>query len=135
MSTTVRGTIAIARSNSAESTAETGKAILGQFILVTRFEFEVKLLVANRMALMKNAHGRALTVIDARLSGESSTPDIFAIATRMSIPAPTMIAGMRIAHSNPMTDCLYFILISRHVRTNSRSLRTCAVRLVPRPRD
>src|SRR4051812_37101583 len=111
--------IAMARSNNAERTAETGNAILGQLILVTRFAFEVKLLVANRIALMKNAHGRALTLIDARLSGESSTPDILAIATRMSIPAPTIIAGMRTAHSNPMTDCLYFILISRHVSTNS----------------
>src|SRR4026209_890005 len=105
----MRGTIAIARSKSAERTAETGNAIRGQLILVTRFEFEVRLFVANRMALIKNAHGSALAAIDARLSGERSVPDILDIATRISMPAPTMIAGMRMAQRKPMMDCVYLI--------------------------
>jgi hypothetical protein len=125
--TTISGIVAIIRSKSDESTAETGNAIRGQLIFVTRFVFEVRLTVANLMALTKNAHGRAFTDIDAKLSGVISVPVIRDIATLMSMPAPTMIAGMSTAHSRPIADCLYFILISRDVSTNNRSRRTWAV--------
>ena len=33
----------------------------------------------------------------------------------ITIPALTISTGMKIAHRNPITDCLYLIRISRHV--------------------
>ena len=67
------------------------------------------------MAPTKNAHGKALTAMPAMTSRATWPPLMYAIANRTSVPAATINVGMRIAHANPITACLYRMRTSRSV--------------------
>ena len=84
--------------------------------------FKVRLVVAKRIEEIKNDQGMAFTETLATCESVKGEPDILAKPIFTNIPAETIIIGISIAHMKPITDCLYLILISRHVSMYSISL-------------
>jgi hypothetical protein len=76
--------------------------------------------VANRIVPMKKDHGKAFTVMDARSESSIGFPEMMEIPFFTMIPAVTISRGMKTAHRNPITDCLYRIRISRHASIINR---------------
>src|SRR5439155_1088625 len=103
------------KSASCESMAATGNTSRGSAIFFTRLLLAIKLAVANRMDEMKNAHGTARTLTAAMSPTARGTRAISEKPYRTTTPAETITTGMRMAQSIPITDCLYFTRISRHV--------------------
>ena len=84
---------------------------------MTRLLLPRRLFVEKRRDETKKAQGRALTDTVATWDSVSGTFDINEKAYLTSMPAEIMIMGMKIAQRKPMTDCLYFMRISRQVMT------------------
>ena len=80
----------------------------------------MRLPAEKRIDPTKNAHGIALTDTDASWDNSIGFPENIEIAFLTKIPAPTIIIGMKIAHINPIMDCLYLIFISRHTSIESK---------------
>ena len=96
-------------------TEDKGKIILGQLIFATRFALAIRLLEENLIEDTNKLQGSALTVTEKIASVLSGLLLSIAKAYLTKIPAATIKIGMKIAHIKPITDCLYFIIISRHV--------------------
>src|SRR5262249_41109189 len=85
------------------------------------FAFPIRLTAPKRSDATTNAHGTDLAATPTTSPWFSGFPEIDAYPYFTSTPAVMISVGMRMAHRNPITDCLYFTLISRQESMNSRS--------------
>src|SRR5262249_11109338 len=115
MNTMMTTTLATPKSNSCDATADRGNTARGKAILVTRSALLVRHDVENRIDATKNDQGRALIMTDMISSMRTARWLTWARPLLTSTPAEVMRSGMRIAHRNPITDCLYFTVMSRRV--------------------
>ncbi len=103
------------KSNSCDATADSGNTARGNAILVTRLWLLDRLWVENRIDATKNAHGAALIATGRTSRNIPPLPDTVVIASLTTTPAEVIRSGIRIAHRNPMIDCLYFTVTSRRL--------------------
>lgn len=118
----INATDAMRKSKKQASTEDNGNNSLGKYIFETRLLLLTRLFVENLIELIKNDHGRAFREIEAMSELFMLVPDIYEKAIFIVIPAATISIGIRIAHINPMTDCLYLSFISRQVSIYSNCL-------------
>ena len=111
---------AITKSKRLDKTAETGHSCRGKYILVIRFALLVRLPVANLIDPTKNTHGSDFTATDDISARFNGLPESMENAFLTTIPAATIIIGMKMAQKKPIIACLYLIFISRHVNVKRR---------------
>src|SRR6266849_7972127 len=107
-----------AKSTSETSTAEKGKISRGKYTFVTRLGLLVRDVTENRSADEKKFHA---TRPQKAYTGYGRPTSITATRVKITEKIRGFTRGMKIAHPNPMTVCLYRSKRSRDVIRTSNS--------------